>query len=344
MEITYRTLQDAVYARNQALLDNLSNPLVSLIDIGWKMSADPATGKEVYTGEMAVRVHLKFKASEEIVEDWRENRPDLYVDQDKIPFLSDIIQARYALQEYWWGFPEPRAERCATLKGGISVSGKYIFGYGTLGGIVEDRVTGDKMILSNWHVLAGSDEVKEGTPIYQPAYGDGGSDYDTVAVLTRHAFNQDIDAAVARLTGDRDWENDQLDIGKVKGCKAPLPGMRLIKSGRASKVTHGRIDGFLGVKPLRYNDQLHIIQHVFNIVPQPGETCVSSPGDSGSWWLDEDTFEAVGLHFAGQDYPERALAMSMQQVLDALNVNIAGLGQAQPARTEPGRVAVPVIG
>ena len=53
---------------------------------------------------------------------------------------------------------------------------------------------------------------------------------------------------------------------------------------------------------------------------------VSMPGDSGSWWLDAETREAIGLHFAGSDIPERALALNMQPVLDALGVEIRGTG------------------
>jgi endonuclease G len=49
---------------------------------------------------------------------------------------------------------------------------------------------------------------------------------------------------------------------------------------------------------------------------------VSRPGDSGSWWLNTVTKEAIGLHFAGSDMPERALALNMPSVLDALNVEI----------------------
>ena len=49
---------------------------------------------------------------------------------------------------------------------------------------------------------------------------------------------------------------------------------------------------------------------------------VSRPGDSGSVWLAGDDREAVGLHFAGGDAPERGLAIDIATVLTALDVEL----------------------
>ena len=49
--------------------------------------------------------------------------------------------------------------------------------------------------------------------------------------------------------------------------------------------------------------------------------CLDRP-DSGSYWLEAGTMSVVGLHFAGSDRPERSLAMDMQPVLVALNVEM----------------------
>ena len=62
------------------------------------------------------------------------------------------------------------------------------YGDGTLGGMVIDRETGAKMILSNWHVLVGLWHARPGWPIYQPGQGDGGTTADTVARLSRDAM------------------------------------------------------------------------------------------------------------------------------------------------------------
>jgi endonuclease G len=62
-----------------------------------------------------------------------------------------------------------------------------------------------------------------------------------------------------------------------------------------------------------------IIRDVMVIEPLNGGE-VSMLGDSGSWWLCEETREAIGLRFAGSDVPERALALNMRSVLNALSV------------------------
>ena len=49
---------------------------------------------------------------------------------------------------------------------------------------------------------------------------------------------------------------------------------------------------------------------------------MSRPGDSGSIWLVDTDRQAVGLHFAGGDAPERGLAIDITTVLDALDVEL----------------------
>jgi hypothetical protein len=321
------TLRAASYARQVATAHYLSNPRVTLIDIGYRLKDG------VSTGELAIRVHVREKPAAAVFEALSLAAPALVIDKTKIPFpLVDIVEASYPLQWNWWAPPpsEPRAQSFNPLKGGISISSEWLYGYGTLGGIVEDRQTRDKMILSNWHVLAGSEYAMPGLRIFQPAYGDGGTRQNTVATLERHAFQEGIDAAVARLNGTRDWSIEQVGLGAVTGSTAPQLGMRVAKSGRASQVTYGIIDGIEGDYPIYYGGLLHRIHFVQRIVPQPAFDEVSRGGDSGSWWLEQSTRRAAALHFAGQDDPEAALAIAMPQVLDALGVDIVTT-QATPA-------------
>jgi len=319
-------LRTAIKARQIAAAYYLNNPRVRLIDVGLKLTGDQ------YTGQTAVRIHVRNKPSQAVFEEFSALNEDLVIDKNKIPYEVDLIEANYQLD---WSWPPPAPENNRRLvhdplRGGISVSSEWLYGFGTLGGIVQDGVTGDPMILSNWHVLAGSAYAPKGLSIYQPGYGDGGNYSDTVAFLERHAMGQNIDAAVARLTGDRGWINDQLEIGPVNGSQAPAMGMNVTKSGRMTSVTHGLIDGILGEYPIRYAGFTTSIRHVFRIVPQPGEDQVSNKGDSGSWWLDEAGHNAVGLHFAGYDDPETALAISMPEVLAALKVRLPTAGPAAP--------------
>lgn len=65
--------------------------------------------------------------------------------------------------------------------GGSSI-GHYKITAGTLGGIVTDPVQG-RLILSNNHVLANSNDAEIGDPIYQPGPYDGGGLDDQIATL-----------------------------------------------------------------------------------------------------------------------------------------------------------------
>jgi len=329
------------HARDIAAAYYLSNPRVTLIDIGWKIEDGVTTDK------LAVRVHVRNKPqSGAEFETYQANNPRLIIDKDRIPIPDknvDIVEATYPL--HWYGyFPQvnPRGRFFDPLCGGISISNAWSYSYGTLGGFVKDRSSGDDLILSNWHVLAGTAYARRGLAIYQPGYGDGGRRSHTIAYLERHAMNQNFDAAVARFNNARSWNNNQIDVGLVSGVTSPMIGMRVIKSGRGSQVTEGRIDGFDGDYPIWYGGFPRKIKNVYRIVPSVPTDQVSRGGDSGSWWLEESTMKAVALHFAGKDFPETALAMSMPQVLEALNVDI--VTDVEPARvvTESRRVLEPV--
>lgn len=326
-----QTFRAASRARDLAAAHYLFNPRVTLIDVGWRIKENEMTE------ELAVRIHVRYKPREAVFESFAASNPELVIDKNRIPFPNvDFVESIYPLQ--WPAHsPQPSARDrvFSPLQGGVSIANEWSFNsYGTLGGIVADRLTGEKMVLSNWHVLAESAYAPRGLRIYQPAYVDGGRLRHTIARLERDAMNQGIDAAVAKLTGDRPWLNEELDIGRVSGVATPALGMRVVKSGRGSGVTVGMIDGVEGEYPIYYGGLWRKIKHVQRIVPVAGHNEVSRGGDSGSWWLEEATQKAVALHFAGYDDPETALAMAMPPVLGALNVEIApAVERVERART-----------
>lgn len=305
----------------------LYDPNVMLIDFGWR-----ERGGKLVENEQCIRVHVVEKIASgprlEAATQSGKTRGQIPDTIDGIPV--DIPQGVYTLHLGWWGgwWPSPitttvnpRASRHAPLQGGVSISNARIWGYGTLGGQVADRETGVKMILSNWHVLAGLWSARPGWPIYQPGRGDGGTSADTVAKLSRHAMDVNLDAAVAELTGTRQLVNNQFGLDPVKGASWAQLGMEVIKSGRKTGITYGRVTGVEGTIKMTYSGVQRLIRNVITITPRLG-TQVSAGGDSGSFWLEEKTMQAVGLHFAGSDHPERALAMDMRPVLDALKVDI----------------------
>jgi hypothetical protein len=323
MDIDQRTLARARLALREAIRRWLYDPNVRLIDYGW-----PERDGKLVEDELEIRFH--------VVEKLREG-PALEAaiqagkTQDRYPeeiagIPIDVLQRPYRLEQWfggWWGqTANPRARRTAPMQGGISISNAYQYGYGTLGGAVEDRETGDRLILSNWHVLAGEWRARPGWSIYQPGRGDGGSQADAVATLSQHAMSSGLDAAVAKLTGGRQLINDQSGLGPVRGVGRAQLGMEVVKSGRRTDVTRGRVTNALqGPVKMYYNGVLRLIHNVATIAPRLGQQ-VSAPGDSGSLWLEEETMYVVGLHFAGYDRPETALAIHIQPVLDALNVNL----------------------
>lgn len=207
------------------------------------------------------------------------------------------------------------------MRGGLSISDEFRVAYGTLGGKVYDRTTGAEMILSNWHVLAGDWRARRGQLIYQPGRLDGGTFANVSAYLARDAMGVNLDAAVATLTGRRRLLNEQLGLGPVTGARNAQLGDQVVKSGRSSYITYGRIVEINSIARMRYGYLERLIRDVI-IIDRVNGGEVSRPGDSGSWWLNLATRQAVGLHFAGSDMPERALALNMPSVLDALNVEI----------------------
>jgi endonuclease G len=240
---------------------------------------------------------------------------------------SMIVKGTYRPQQFF-GAPRPSGAtvqsgspfgRSNPLRGGVSISTPYA-GTGTLGGIVRDRATGRPMLLSNWHVLVTYWGAPRGQSILQPSRNDGGRMAEIIAGLERDAMSMNLDAAVAYLNDRRQPSNRQLDGRLVTRAGRATLGMDVEKSGRSSGKTYGRVTGIEGVVRLRYNWVERMIGHVVTIEPRGGE--VSRPGDSGSWWLNSTTGEAIGLHFAGGNYPERGLALDMGTVLNALNVDM----------------------
>ena len=315
-------IRAALRAKQRAEAFHLTDENVSLIDIGWKIKE--SAGRQIVRN-LAVRVHLRRKPVGPAFEAFSSIFPERVVSEDRIGFPVDIIEADYRLSWSWWmpWYPPPRARFFDPLQGGISISNEFGFGSGTLGGFVRDRTTGELMILSNWHVLAGSAYTRKGARIFQPGYGEGGRSQHTIGYLERHGMEDGIDAAVAMVNDFRSWKNDQLDLGAVSGVVSPQPDMQVTKSGRTSEVTEGMVTGVGGVKMIRYGRFERIVRNIIHIAPSPEGGEVSAPGDSGSWWLEKNSNNVAGLHFAGDNLPEYGLAIDMPVVMDYLNVELA---------------------
>jgi len=321
MEPDARMMMHARQSMQEAASKHLFDRNVSMIDFGY-----PEHHGRIARDEVAIRIHVHQKLFGPQLETALETGLTTEIPESIGEFKTDVLEGiyfpRYYRYYWWWSPPNPRAGRADPMRGGVSISNARHYTYATLGALVRDRNTGEDMILSNWHVLAGDWSARPGLDILQPGRMDSGTSLDSVATLTRDAMDDNLDAAVARLTGSRGLINDQVDLGPLTGVTAPRLGMRVKKSGRRTSVTYGSITAIEGVVRISYSRVERVIRNVVTVEPYTPREQTSQGGDSGSIWVNEDTREAVGLHFAGSDFPERALAIDMQTVLDALRVNL----------------------
>lgn len=306
-------------AYEKALKRYSKREYVTAVDVGTKYTG----GKE--TDVEAVRIHVKEKKSGIALES-AEIFPESI---DGVPV--DVIEAVYAAKDYSVGVESisDRRSRFQVLQPGISVA-HYSVTAGTLGLLVNDSESGKPAILSNWHVLCGSNNARIGDPILQPGSKDGGrTSNDTIAYLERWMLDKNGDAAIALLNSIREWRSEQLGTNvTLTGLRIPQKGDILVKSGRSTGVTYGRVDGKGRYKIEYAIGEVEI--DGFRLVPRkqgnPDNEEISSGGDSGSCWYDPSTNEGVGLHFAGETnsspQEEKAIACFLTRVFDRLKVNL----------------------
>lgn len=292
-------------------------PDVTGVDVGYRYT----NGQR--TNDVVVRVHVLEKLHEAEV----AAAEVLPREIDGVPV--DVIEAAYRPSEA--SGPRrtgTRRDRSDPIRPGVSISRQGV-GIGTFGMLVYDQRTGRPCVLSNWHVLVDSETPEN--PILQPGWGDGGrSPGDTIGRVARKVLDQDGDAAIAVLDGPRaaraeQWGSEVL----IEGVRAPRVGEILEKSGRATDVTRGRVDG-VGQYTIPYSVGPVSIDG-FKVVAvddgNPNDEEISGPGDSGAVWYGAGDRIGVGLHFAGEMNPdptkEHSLACYLQRVLARMEVSLS---------------------
>jgi hypothetical protein len=245
-------------------------------------------------------------------------------------------------------------DRWRPAPGGVSI-GHYQVTAGTLGCVVRDSTTDDRLILSNNHVLANSNEGSLGDPVLQPGTVDGGWEQnDTIAELERYlplAFNSgpatcslaavysSIGNLVAEILGSKHrvqaFQYDPDASNRVDAAVArPLRdedirddileigvigGVAPAVLGMAVRKS-GRTTGFtLGeVLVLEATVDVRYGERTARFEGQIVTDSMSKPGDSGSLLVARDALLAVGLLFAGSE--QATIYNPIQDVLDALEV------------------------
>lgn len=267
------------------------------------------------TDEASVRVYVSRKLPE------TELRGEDILPRaiDGVPI--DVVEGDFTfLQTHAPELPlsDRTGRRFPFLNPGVSVGGLRVSA-GTLGAAVYDVSGGGQMLLSNWHVLCGDAAAVPGDAIVQPGVFDGGEDpRDRVAMIERFAHTDLVDAAVARVDGNRFLGDAIAGIGLVRGVGRAFLGARVRKSGRTTGLTAGIVEDVsadLDVGGLWFRDQMVVGR-------EPGNRGkVGAGGDSGSLVVDEMNL-AVGLLFAGprDNSGTFYVANHIQDVIDALRI------------------------
>ncbi len=249
---------------------------------------------------------------------------------------------------------QPRTGRFRPAPGGVSI-GHYQITAGTLGCIVRDRTSGDRLILSNNHVLADINAGREGDPILQPGSYDGGVEgKDMIAVLERFVplrfkeapstcgaaklFQGTINF-IARLVGSTHRMRayrvnlnavNQVDAALARPLDQAMVLDEIMDIGVVGGITppslgmnvrkSGRSSGFTTgqIRVLDASVQVEYDSHVADFDGQIVTGAMSQPGDSGALLVAGDGLLAVGLLFAGSQ--QATVYNPIRSVLDALDV------------------------
>ena len=170
-----------------------------------------------------------------------------------------------------------------------------------------EECPGDYLILSNNHVLANLNEGEPGDLILQPGAIDGGVfPSDGCATLERFepiqlsGFRQSpgynlVDAAVARPLSSRDVTASIIGLLMPRGIDQARVGTRVIKVGRTTQVTIGRVLNINATVVCGYRNGTRFGQFRHQIVT----TAMAQPGDSGSLLMDRPNLNALGLLYCG---------------------------------------------
>ncbi len=214
--------------------------------------------------------------------------------------------------------------RLRPAKPGYSM-GHFRITAGTFGCLVRDVCSPCRTyILSNNHVLANSNAAVTGDRILQQGRIDGGSvSKDTIARLARFVrirFNDPaahnlVDAAIAQPIDLRDVTASIVGLGIPKGTAEATLGMAVIKSGRTTETTTGKVIGVDAT--IAVNFGASGVAYFRNQILTTG---MSQGGDSGSLLLERGTRAATGLLFAGSS--QVTVHNNINNVLMALSVEI----------------------
>ncbi len=256
-------------------------------------------------------------------------------------------------------FDSARTSRLRPTPAGVSI-GHYKITAGTLGSVVRDRRTGQRLILSNNHVLANCNDARAGDPILQPGPIDRGLEgADTLASLVRFIplrFNQEpatcsiaqtyaaIGNAMARLSHSSHKVQAvrafPRAINHVDAAIArPLDDDDVVESLLEVGQVYGQVEPELGQAVCKSGRTTGFTQGMVRVLDatvvvnygadkaatfegQVLTSPMSQGGDSGALIITAGERQTVGLLFAGS--LQATIFTPIEKVLDALKIDLPG--------------------
>lgn len=275
------------------------------VGIGYKEKG----GKE--TPELCVKVFVEKKVKKEMLAE------DDMVPKTYEKVKTDVMEV---------GHIEALSfrSRIRPAKPGYSI-GHYKITAGTFGCLVREVCPPCRIqILSNNHVLANSNAASIGDPVLQPGPYDGGTyRADMIARLSKFVpilfgsplrYNL-VDAALALPVDQRNVIASIVNLGIPKGTVEATLRMDVVKSGRTTQTTAGRVAGIDVTVAVGYgaSGTAYYRNQILT-------TNMSQGGDSGSLLLSRAERKATGLLFAGSS--SVTIHNNIANVLMALGVEI----------------------
>ena len=262
---------------------------------GFLLKMDEVVGVGIDEGNQHIRVYVLQEYCENC--DQIPNRISGY-DVDIIPIPG--LETLTAATSY-------RSMRFRPVVGGVSAAHTNVTA-GTIGAVIRNKNTGEKLLLSNNHVFANTSSTRNsragvGDSIIQPSGLDGGNITDTIATLyTWIPFDDNgeniVDAALARPINQNDVSpyilaDEELNVIPIKGIKSVVSAIPVKKYSRTSGVDYGKVLDWNFTVMVDFDDNISR-----KFVDQILVDLETRGGDSGSLLLDSDN-NAIGLIFAG---------------------------------------------
>jgi hypothetical protein len=326
----------------------LNRPNVIGVGVGYKTSGRQETDELC----VVVMVRQKMPASGLPLE--------AIVPQEVAGVRTDVIQVGFVRAL------DLPTDRWRPAPAGVSL-GHFQITAGTLGAVVYDRQTGERLILSNNHVLANSNAARVGDPILQPGPADGGQlGPDTIALLERFVplryINEPATCTVAKTYS---WVGNKLaqlvrSEHRVQAITFRPSITNLVDAAVARPIDQDFIrEDTLGIGPVSgvtvaalgmavsksgrttgvTTGTIRVMEATISVNYGPEQVAtfegqlVSTPmsqgGDSGSLLVTNDTHQAVGLLFAGSS--QATIFNPIQAVLDQLRLELRGPASAKQA-------------